>query len=245
MMQHFPDEATLMEMEPEELAPFILRYLTRPDAQGMSNRYNFTQSVPGQALSERFMEAWMWLEREGFLAPKPGDSGDWRFITRAGRAVVNEEDFAAFLKARLFPQHIDPVMTRTVKPLFMRGDYETAVFRAFKEVEVRVRERAGLGNKFYGRELMVRAFGETGPLSDSEAPKGERDALRELFCGAISSFKNPASHREVRFEDPHEVVDLISFANQLLRVVARSNVGNGRDVNWTPFVGPRGVEFKV
>ena len=75
MMQHFPDEATLMEMEPEELAPFILRYLMRPDTQGMSNRYNFTQSVPGQALSERFMEAWMWLEREGFLAPRPETRG--------------------------------------------------------------------------------------------------------------------------------------------------------------------------
>ena len=57
---------------------------------------------------------------------------------------MKEENFTAFLKAKLFPPHIDPLMARTVKPLFMRGDYETAVFRAFKEVEVRVRKRAGL-----------------------------------------------------------------------------------------------------
>ena len=61
------------------------------------------------------------------------------------------------------------------------------------------------------------------PLTENEAPKGERDALRELFCGAISSLKNPASHREVRFEDVHEVVDLICFANQLLRIIARTD----------------------
>jgi uncharacterized protein (TIGR02391 family) len=96
-------------------------------------------------------------------------------------------------------------MSRTVKPLFIRGDYETAVSRAFKEVEVRVRTRAELGNEMFGRDLMVRAFGENGPLSDPNAPKSEQAALRELFCGAISSFKNPASHREVQFDDAHEV----------------------------------------
>ena len=104
----------------------------------------------------------------------------------------------------------------------MRGDYETAVFRAFKEVEVRVRDMAKLGNEVYGRELMVKAFGETGPLTNSAAPKSEQAAIRELFCGAISSFKNPASHREVHFDDVHEVVDLICFANQLLRLVTRT-----------------------
>jgi uncharacterized protein (TIGR02391 family) len=222
MMQHFPDRANLLEMEPEELAPLLLRYLTGPNASGMLNRFNFMQNVPDGGLARCFMEAWMWLEREGLLAPKPADIGDWRFVTRRGYAVVKEEDFETFLQTRLFPKDIDPVMAKAVKPLFMRGDYETAVFRAFKEVEVRVRRKATLGNGLFGRSLMVNAFGETGPLTDRAAPKGEQDALRELFCGAISSFKNPASHREVQFEDAHEVVDLICFANQLLRIVDRT-----------------------
>ena len=107
----------------------------------------------------------MWLEREGLLAPKPGHMGDWRFITRAGHAVADAEDYTAFLKAKLFPQHADPVLRRTIKPLFMQGDYETAIFKAFKEVEVRVRARAGFGHEVLGRELMVKAFGYTGPLN--------------------------------------------------------------------------------
>ena len=168
------------------------------------------------------MEAWAWLECEGMLAPKLGDIGDSRFVTRAGKAMADAEDLTGFLKAKLYPDHVDPALTRTVKALFMRGDYETAVFRAFKEVEVRVRKRAGLGNEAYGRELMVKAFGDTGPLTDPNAPKSEQAALRELFCGAISSFKNPTSHREVQFDNAHEVVDLICFANQLLRIVGRT-----------------------
>jgi uncharacterized protein (TIGR02391 family) len=222
MMEHFPDEATLLEMEPEELGPFVLRYLIGPNGPGVVSSDNFGMAVPEGPVGLRLMEAWMWLEREGLLAPKPRNVGNWRFITRAGHAVANAEDYTAFLKAKLYPQHVDPLLTRTVKPLFMRGDYETAVFRAFKEVEVRVRARAGFGNEVYGRELMVKAFGDTGPLTDPDDPKSEQAALRELFCGAISSFKNPPSHREVQFNDVHEVVDLICFANQLLRIVGRA-----------------------
>jgi uncharacterized protein (TIGR02391 family) len=222
MMEHFPDETTLLEMEPGELGPFVLRYLMGPGGPGMLNSHSFGMNVPMGPVGEHLMEAWMWLEREGLVAPKPRDIGNWRFITRAGHAVANAEDFTAILKAKLYPQHVDPLLTRTVKPLFMRGDYETAVFRAFKEVEVRVRTRAGFGNEVYGRDLMVKAFGESGPLTDPNAPKSEQAALRELFSGAISSFKNPASHREVQFDDVDEVVDLICFANQLLGIVGRT-----------------------
>jgi hypothetical protein len=35
----FPPIATTLEMEPEELAPFVLRYLAK---QGQINRYNFS-----------------------------------------------------------------------------------------------------------------------------------------------------------------------------------------------------------
>jgi uncharacterized protein (TIGR02391 family) len=89
------------------------------------------------------------------------------------------------------------------KPLFLRGDYDTAVFGAFKQVEVRVRKKAGLATE-YGRSLMLKAFGEAGPLTAGN--KDDRSATRELFAGAISFFKNPPSHHEIQFENPREVV---------------------------------------
>ena len=92
--------------------------------------------------------------------------------------------------AALFPNDLDAIVMRAVKPLFVRGDYDTAVFRAFKEVEVRVRKKSGLGKEHFGRGLMQRAFGP--PLLD------DQHAMRDLFGGAISLCKNPASHQEVK-----------------------------------------------
>ena len=71
----------------------------------------------------------------------------------------------------------------------------------------------------YGRQLMLRAFGDTGPLKVGN--KDDQSAARELFAGAISFFKNPPSHHEIQFENPREVVDMICFADELLRIVDR------------------------
>jgi uncharacterized protein (TIGR02391 family) len=222
-LRHFPPQSELNTMEPEELGPFLLRFLKKEGSgSGQLNKFNFSQSLPSGPLAENFMEAWIWLEREGFVGPKPGDStGMWSFITRRGQRVVDEENFEAYKVAGLFPAYADPVLIRMVKPLFVRGDYDTAVFRAYKEVEIRVRKKAGYGNDEHGRDLMVHAFGPNGPLTDRSAPKGEQDAMRELFSGAISRCKNPSSHREVQFEDAGEAIDMICFANQLLRMVDR------------------------
>jgi hypothetical protein len=43
----------------------------------------------------------------------------------------------------------------------------------------------------------------------------------ELFAGAISFCKNPSSHQEVQFENPREVVNMIGFADLLLKVISR------------------------
>jgi uncharacterized protein (TIGR02391 family) len=112
------------------------------------------------------------------------------------------------------------VLVRKVKPAFIRGDYDTAVFQAFKEVEVRVRKRAGLGSSDIGVSLMRKAFNPTdGILTDKTADKGEQVARMELFAGAIGTFKNPSSHRDVGLTDPREAADIIHLANTLIRIL--------------------------
>jgi uncharacterized protein (TIGR02391 family) len=103
----------------------------------------------------------------------------------------------------------------------VRGDHDTAVFQAFKEVEKAVRAACGYGNDMVGKKLVTKAFSvEDGPLSDRSLVISEREAEVSLFVGAVGHMKNPTSHRDVN----HNRVDaakLIMFASYLLDLVER------------------------
>jgi uncharacterized protein (TIGR02391 family) len=227
----FPPIGTALELEPEELGVFVLKHLgTLPKI----NRFNYTteraESLRAYAGEEhaltfahRLMEAWIWLEHEGLIAPSPVANGDWTFITRRGKAVLASGNFVAFQRASLLPpKDLDPVLSQKVRSLFLRGDYDTAILLAFKEVEVRVRAKTGLSEAFVGVQLMREAFQpKGGPLTDMGAVGGERQGMMDLFAGAMGAFKNPPSHRDMNLADPIEVADLIQFANHLLRIVER------------------------
>src|SRR5882672_3393841 len=100
ILPEIPDPNIVLEMEPEDLAPVILRYLQKKQQSGEQiNRYNFSllndpriyEHMPGpkaERYAERLMEGWMWLEREGFIAPKPGTQDGWSFVTQRGMAIV-------------------------------------------------------------------------------------------------------------------------------------------------------------
>lgn len=228
----FPPIETFIDLEPEEIAPLVLKFLSEEGSQKL-NMHNFSLgtdpnfiSWAGTVKSQRdkaqrqMIVAWRWLERELFIAPEPGNI-DWAFITDRGKQVLEDQDFNTYKKGYLLPSDgLDPILVRKVKQAFIRGDYDTAVFQAFKEVEIRVRKVARLPSSKFGVNLMRKAFKPTdGILTDKGAEKGEQQAIMELFSGAIGIFKNPRSHRDLSLSDPKEAADIIHLANQLLRII--------------------------
>ena len=59
---------------------------------------------------------------------------------------------------------------------------------------------------------------QTGNLTDSNQQNPERQARSDLFAGAIGSYKNPSSHRNVNVT-AEEAVEVIILASHLLRIV--------------------------
>jgi len=227
------DTDALLSLEPEELSAFVLKDLTASESAGNSlNRHNYCLRFHNQpeGVQKAITESWMWLEREGCLAPKPGlIVGNAVFITRRGKRLANSQDTSAYKRSGLLPKEfLHPVIVQKVWSSFIRGDYDTSVFQAFKQVEVGVRQAGSYGDSDIGVPLMRKAFNpDTGPLSDQSALPAERQALSDLFAGAIGSYKNPHSHRNVSVNDPDEAAEMIILASHLLKIVDyRSNNKN-------------------
>ena len=131
---------------------------------------------------------------------------------------ITESDFLSKLQ-------LHPIIAQKVWSFFLQGAYGSAVFEAFKQVEIAVREVGDYAEKDRGTDLMRRAFHvESGNLTDQSQHAAEKQARSDLFAGAMGAYKNPGSHREVDLT-AEEAIELIIFASHLLRIVDTCSVG--------------------
>lgn len=247
-----PNADDLLALEVEELAGILLMHLNSYEGvsgntvyqHGGISYHNFFNSLnPTSSLTKpeygdkqpqvnlALMEAWAWLQNAGLLVEKASSTGGWFFISRRGRRITSRDDFAAYRKAGLLPKaQLHPLIAGKVYPAFLRGEYDTAVFQAFREVEVAVRDAGEFEADDYGTDLMRKAFRPMpknnqpsippGPLTDTQLPVAEQEAMANLFAGAIGLYKNPQSHRHVPTQ-AEDAAEVIVFASQLLRIVDR------------------------
>ena len=225
-----PDADALLALAPEELAFYVLQAAR----DNMQNRMCNPQSVvnmlgqyPQQQLLGEMqvavLEAWAWLENQLYLVSAPGQAGSsgWRVLGRRAKALKTEQQWRALRASASFPKELlHPSIAERSWISVLRGEFDAAVLFAFRAVEIAVREAGGFAATDVGVDLMRRAFNPTnGPLARLADPVPEREALMQLFVGAIGSYKNPHSHRDIVIQEPSEAQEMVVLASHLLRIV--------------------------
>jgi uncharacterized protein (TIGR02391 family) len=228
-----PDPDVVVALEPDELGLRILQVLMNwPMHRGMNIEVGsfadgalqgYPSTLRRSEVKQAIREAWAWLEGQALLVSDPGWVGvhSIRVLSRKAQRIAGQSTARrAFASHRLPKDTLHSSIREDVWALYQREKYDTAVFEAMKAVEVAVRDAAALQPTDIGAALMRRAFDvNSGPLTDKTAVVAEREALSNLFAGAIGAYKNPHSHRNITLDDPNEAAEIILLANHLLRIV--------------------------
>lgn len=109
---------------------------------------------------------------------------------------------------------LHPDIARRVVSQFTAGNYEEAVFNAFKVVDERLRQITGAGAED-PMEVIKLAFNpNTGTIKDDRALPGEREGLHLFVRGAFLAYRNPMGHRFVNPTE-EEAFDLLVLVNRI------------------------------
>ena len=227
-----PEARSVLEMQTADLAGYLLEVLLSagPMDSGIWNRRNYCMQASREYVNAgepsnmdvgiACSSAWAWLEANGFICKHPEQDNDWYIPTSRGKTLGTHQDLRTYMTSEQLPESLlHPELLVNVRPLFFQSRFETAVFEAFKTLEVTIRNTAELGHDLVGVALASRAFhSDDGPLTNLATEKGERVALMNLMTGALGSYKNPASHRRVEIS-AEEARDMIILASHLLKIV--------------------------
>lgn len=239
----------ILRIPSEQLGILILHRLTELDA-GHWGLHNFTTeylatAMPAQPMTTsvytgdqlragkekiiaKLADAWAWLEQQRYLGPDPNSrlGEQWRALTERGKEVLNtpvEDVLRRVEAAEVLGRGLHPRIEAQVRDTWNAGDFETAIFKAAREIEIAVGEHlppppAGQ-KKPYGVDVINAAFGKGKPLADPSQDAGEQEGTRALYAGFIGTFKNPGSHRHFEPEDPVQAADIIRTADLLMRML--------------------------
>lgn len=207
LFKMLPNADDLLNLEPEELAGPLLISLEKSQSITLDYVISSTHMsdaiqrvLHGQQISgysghydevlKALMEAWQWLEREGFVAIKPPDLVSGKnftdktryFVTRRGQRIETPDALDSYRKAGNYDE----------------SDHGVSLMRQAFHVDT-------------GKS-------DAGELTDTEQQPAEQEAIGHLFAGAIGYCRNPLGHREVNLS-AEEAVEMVFFASYLLRIV--------------------------
>ena len=141
-------------------------------------------------------------------------------LTDKGKTTTERTDFERIrVRGLLQEEMLHPRLQGQIYGYFTADDLGTAVFEAFKTVEIEVRAAGRYPKKEIGKTLMFKAFALGGPLAKPGDDKSDSEALVGLFAGALNRFRNPGAHTRRTFEDVLEAMEELMLASRLLRII--------------------------
>jgi uncharacterized protein (TIGR02391 family) len=237
VIKQYPTASALLALSPDDLQRVLLsciaatcndsmyRMVTRDAlANGFHELGGYPYNVNEREEVQRAVgRAWKALELAGFIEEPDPDNGrnGFRIATEEGKRAVGEFDYgAAKMRSQFTRDMFHSSLPDAAWNAFRSGDYDTAVFEAFKAVEVAVRKKGRHASTDHGVALMKKAFDPgTGPLADKTAPLSRQNARRNLFMGAMGEIRNPKAHNDPSITDPPIAVEEMMAAGVLQRIV--------------------------
>lgn len=115
----------------------------------------------------------------------------------------------------------EPEIVAVSRDLFVSGHYSLSVQQAYKAVEKYIEDRVG-PHPVNGTNLMEVVFSPTHPKlhwSDQKtsSEKDEQKGYQRLYSGAMLGIRNPVVHEFDWIDDQDVALELLVFAQHLLR----------------------------
>lgn len=137
----------------------------------------------------------------------------------AERAIGKKIDYFTLL-------NIHPRVKKASQKLFLDGHYPMAIFEGFKQVEIMVKEKTKIRDK-YGVPLMQEVFSANNPIlrlngNTTDSDEDEQKGFMMLFSGAILGVRDPRGHSDMIQNDPIITLQYLCFASILCRMIDKS-----------------------
>lgn len=256
LIERLPDPEALLVLEVEELAEQLLFALK--DQEEKEGKKKFSALSIGSSIisggdrsigmpsypeaqradiAEATVEAFHWLSNNGFLVAEYSQTYEnQKILTRRAYSTKSAKDFCdVLLRNVLRRDSLHPTIAEQCWLHFIRGEYAQAIFYSMRQVEIEVRSASSSGTQDVGVKLIRKAFDkDAGPLSDKSSDVSERESLAHLFAGAIGTFKNSHSHRDVDIDDPKIASEIVHLASHLLRIVDSRRIFVASSTGTTP-----------
>lgn len=119
-------------------------------------------------------------------------------------------------------EHIHPEIVGASRPIVEAGNYDDAVFAAFRVVEASIQER--LASRSIGEPLLTEAFGGIPPKVEISSDPRDQRGVHDLFSGALAYIRNDRGHKKAPAtpcESFHDCILYLAFASLLLHFLTK------------------------